>query len=141
MCGLIPPFARVWLRLARFAGQAVRPYLRRCGLQPPFRRRNPVEVFVLGGDVEGKGFEIVQRGDALPVEKFAEVSYFDVTLARAANMDLIARLVFRREVVQFLGVFLKAERALDTLGPERRPAVRTRMQPLSPLVDVPALVA
>lgn len=56
-------------------------------------------------------------------------------------MNLVPRFVFRREIVQFLGIFLKTERALDALGPERRPAVRTRMHPLSALVDVPALVA
>ena len=104
-------------------------------------RPHPVKVFVLGGDVEGKGFEIVQRGDALPAEKFSEVGYFDIALARAADMHLVPRFVFRREIVQFLGIFLKTERALDALGPERRPAVRTRMHPLSALVDVPALVA
>ena len=85
--------------------------------------------------------EIIQRGDALSAEEFAEVGYLDIALARAADMNLVPRFVFRREIVQFLGIFLKTERALDALGPERRPAVRTRMHPLSALVDVPALVA
>ena len=84
------------------------------------------------------GFEIIQRGDALSAEEFAEVGYLDIALARAADMNLVPRFVFRREIVQFLGIFLKTERALDALGPECRPAVRTRMHPLSALVDVPA---
>ena len=107
----------------------------------PTPKARPGESLRSGGDVEGKGFEIVQRGDALPAEKFSEVGYFDIALARAADMHLVPRFVFRREIVQFLGIFLKTERALDALGPERRPAVRTRMHPLSALVDVPALVA
>ena len=94
-----------------------------------------------GRRCRGEGFEIIQRGDALSAEEFAEVGYLDIALARAADMNLVPRFVFRREIVQFLGIFLKTERALDALGPERRPAVRTRMHPLSALVDVPALVA
>ena len=46
-----------------------------------------MEVFVLGGDVEGEGFEIIQRGDALSTEEFAEVGYLDIALARAADMN------------------------------------------------------
>ena len=68
-----------------------------------------MEVFVLGGDVEGEGFEIIQRGDALSAEEFAEVGYLDIALARAADMNLVPRFVFRREIVQFLGIFLKTE--------------------------------
>ena len=44
-----------------------------------------MEVFVLGGDVEGEGFEIIQRGDALSAEEFAEVGYLDIALARGRH--------------------------------------------------------
>lgn len=46
-----------------------------------------MEVFVLGGDVEGEGFEIIQRGDALSAEEFAEVGYLDIALGTSGRHE------------------------------------------------------